>query len=457
MIADHAGRLLADRYVLNRELGRGGMGSVWEADDTTLGRAVAIKMMSKALSGDAVAVERFEREAKAVARLHSRHIVELHDYGVDKGNAFMVMELLRGRDLKARLRQEGALPIDEVARIVAQVAKALTMAHAAGIVHRDLKPGNIFLVREVDEEYVKVFDFGIATAFRSTQKRERKLTEEGLMMGTPRYMSPEQLTSDESDPRDDVWSLSVIAYRAICGGIAFPGKGIAEIVERVLATTPRPPSHHLSSLPPEVDALFERAFLTDRAARFQSARELANALVEIADISASLSIIKPRQPSQPLVVTEDDDATRVLPRDDDDTRVIAGREATGPLGMSLAQRRRRPWRWAIAAMVLVPILAGMVWVISTPPAMETTAAPAAAAEQSAPPPDVSESAPSTAPSTAAPPEPSNKPSAAASASAAPALAPLPRPRRPLPRPSLPAPPKAKSKQKKKDDLFGEVY
>ncbi len=182
-----ADTVVAGRYRLLHELGEGGMGSVWVAYDKKLRRPVALKMLKHGYLDSGEALARFEREAMAVARLRSPNIVELHDYGIHEGAPYMVMELLEGRDLSAKLKRAGRLRLDVVARIVGQVAKALTVAHDQGIVHRDLKPANVFLVRAGEEEIVKVFDFGIAKLARED---DGVVTVSGALVGTPAYMSP---------------------------------------------------------------------------------------------------------------------------------------------------------------------------------------------------------------------------------------------------------------------------
>ena len=267
--------VIANRYRLAHELGKGGMGTVWRAHDDRLNRAVALKLMAKRLLLDKTAVDRFEREAKAVARLLSPHIVQIYDYGVDP-QPFMVMELLKGENLSQRLAREGLLPLDEVASIIRQSARGLATAHEEGIVHRDLKPGNLFIVRDRDTEFVKVVDFGIAKAVRR-QATLTAITTHNQPVGTPQYMSPNQLRAKE-DSRDDIWSLAVITYKALCGAHPFASDSLVELVQRIMDEPHVPPSEYQPSLPPELDAVFDRAFDKDREARFQSAPEFSAAL-----------------------------------------------------------------------------------------------------------------------------------------------------------------------------------
>jgi serine/threonine-protein kinase len=273
--------LISERYRLLRVLGRGGMGSVWEAEDERLGRRVALKLMIARLARDDKALRRFEREARAVAVLKSPHIVQLLDFGVDRV-PYMVLELLEGCELKERLHDAERLPLPVVARIVTQTARALSTAHDAGIVHRDLKPANIFLARDHDDEYVKVFDFGTAKALTGF-KDARTLTTLGSILGTPHYMAPEQLGGDDdTDHRADVWSLAVVAYHALTGFHPFPGDEIGEVIQGILYARHVPPTSLNPDLPADVDVFFDQALCKVRQARFDSARSLSAAFDAIA-------------------------------------------------------------------------------------------------------------------------------------------------------------------------------
>lgn len=467
MVGDRAGRILAGRYVLEEELGRGGMGSVWRAADRRLDRVVAIKLMVKRFGDDPIAMARFEREARAVARLHSPHIVELHDYGVEDGTAFMVMEMLRGQDLAKRLKQTRSFALPVAADVVAQVAKALTTAHAANVVHRDLKPGNIFLVRDQDgDEHIKVFDFGLASAFSPQRDGPRKLTRQGDIMGTPRYMSPEQMRGQPSDPRDDVWALAVIAYRMVCGVHAFRGSNIALLSKQVLYDTAPPPSEHLTSLSADMDALFATALARDREERFTSARAFAQALARIVKTEAELDddaldsttrsvssqeIETVPEPSlrtvETVSMTEDSTATVPLPRELVDEDLPS---ATGPLGMAVEDPspRAKP-RWWLAAMLALGAVGGSVAVMlswrTTPPAIAPS--PAAHGEKPSPAVTAPPPASATATTTAA----AEKPPLAPSASSPPKRTPPETSRSPPPRAPVPA------SKPKPEDLFDGVF
>ena len=213
-----AGTVLAAKYRLDEVLGRGGMGSVWRALHLGLNAPVAVKLMDPAIMKTAGMLARFHREAQAAAQLRSPHVVQIIDHGVDAetGTPFIAMELLEGESLADRLTRVGVLSPRETSRLVTEVCRALARAHEAGIVHRDLKPANLFLVANDDQEVTKVLDFGIAKS-QPTQGLDT-MTNSGSILGTPLYMSPEQISGGKSvDGRSDLWSLAVVACECLTG------------------------------------------------------------------------------------------------------------------------------------------------------------------------------------------------------------------------------------------------
>ncbi|XXY22149.1 serine/threonine-protein kinase [Sorangium sp. So ce216] len=271
----HTGQMVTPALRLVRILRRGGMGSIWVADRLSLKAQVAVKFMSPELAEDAGYVERFRREAVAAAQITSPHVAQVLDHGLtSEGMPYIAMELLRGEDLRARIRRLGPLPLPEVARIVAQAAKALGQAHRLGIVHRDIKPDNLFLTEVDGETFVKVLDFGIAK-----RARDLRVTTTGNVVGTPLYMSPEQLISAKDlDFRADLWSLGVVAYHAITGQVPFFAESIVALTLVVHAGRFKPPSALRPDVPPALDDWMRRALQLDPSARFGSAREMADAL-----------------------------------------------------------------------------------------------------------------------------------------------------------------------------------
>lgn len=266
------GYLVSKHVKLVRMLKRGGMGSVWIADHIALQTQVAVKFMSGGSADDPAMVTRFAREATSAAQIKSPHVVQVHDHGVTpEGEPFIVMELLEGEDLASRMKRLGTLALDEVATILLQTCRVLGKAHQMGIIHRDIKPSNIFLVDTDGEIFIKVLDFGVA----KLRGEESEITTTGAMVGTLVYMSPEQLLSARRvDHRADLWSLAVVAYRAITGDLPFKDdEGIGALCRALEAGIFFPPSEFDATLSKDIDAWFERAFQREASRRFESARE----------------------------------------------------------------------------------------------------------------------------------------------------------------------------------------
>jgi eukaryotic-like serine/threonine-protein kinase len=280
--------LVAGKYRLAQLIGRGGMGSVWEGTHITLGTQVAVKFIDSEYAESPEARNRFESEARAAAKLRSKHVVEVYDHGVtDDGRPFIVMEYLRGEPLDKRLDRVGRIPAKETGRMLMQVCRALSKAHAAGIVHRDLKPENVFLVWDDEDgaDVAKVVDFGIAK-FTDNQLANSSATRTGSVLGTPYYMSPEQARGLRSvDYRSDLWSVGVIAYRCIIGVLPFEGEAVGDLLVK-LCTAPLPiPSQIAPDVPPGFDAWFAKALTREPEGRFSSANELAESLAAVCGLS----------------------------------------------------------------------------------------------------------------------------------------------------------------------------
>jgi serine/threonine-protein kinase len=269
--------VIAERFRLTRQLGQGGMGSVWLATHLALDIPCAVKFIEGEIAQLPEAQARFEREAKAAAQLRSPHVVQILDHGVFQGTPYIAMELLDGEDLGKRLQRVGRMPPNDVLRIVGQVCRALTKAHGVGIVHRDLKPDNIFLVPDDDREIAKVLDFGIAKS--TTSGIDGSNTKTGAMLGTPYYMSPEQAQGIKAvDARSDLWSLAVIVFQALTGKLPFESEALGDLLVRIIVAPVPMPSQYVSDLPQSFDRWWEKASQRDPALRFQSAREFGDAL-----------------------------------------------------------------------------------------------------------------------------------------------------------------------------------
>ena len=264
--------LLADRYRVDRELGRGGMASVYLAWDLRHERHVAIKVLHPHVAAS-LGVERFLTEIKTTARLQHPHILALHDSGEADGIVFYVMPYVEGGSLRRRLDTEKHLPIDEAVRITCEVASALESAHRNGVIHRDVKPENILL----HDGSALVADFGIALAVSSATAS--RLTQPGLRLGTPEYMSPEQTTGDGSiDARSDVYALGAVLFEMLAGEPPFTGASYGAIVAKRAATGPPSVRILRSTAPPEIDTVLLRALAREPADRFPSAAAFADAL-----------------------------------------------------------------------------------------------------------------------------------------------------------------------------------
>jgi serine/threonine protein kinase len=284
------GQVIAGRYLLLSLCGKGGMGSVWRARHLSDERECAVKILHRTaperiphLAG------RFLREAKVASAIDSPHAVRVLDYGVDDGVPFIAMELLEGETLAERLRSSGRMSAVETFAIVDQAAKALTRAHEIGVVHRDLKPDNVFLSRSSDgETLVKVLDFGIAKII-DEETVSRDLTETNALLGTPHYMSPEQIDGARYvDHRADLWSLSVIGFECITGRRPFQGDGLRALF-LAICVHKRPLASSLCAVPAGFDAWFEKCTNVDPAKRFRSASELAEALGRVCDGNVAVS------------------------------------------------------------------------------------------------------------------------------------------------------------------------
>lgn len=263
------------------------MGEVWRARHLLLNSDVAIKFIHTELSGTSDVAGRFVREAQAAAALRSAHVVQILDYGVEGPLAYQVMELLEGESVAHRLRRE-LIPPAELARILTHVARALGKAHAAGIVHRDLKPDNVFLTRSDDELIAKVLDFGIAK-FRAnpTGGKLEHATRTGALLGTPYYMSPEQAEGTRDvDHRADIWAMGVIAFECLIGQKPFDSDALGNLLLKI-CTHPLPVPSAFGKVPPGFDDWFTRTVNRDVSQRFQSAKEAADALSRVCNVTVA--------------------------------------------------------------------------------------------------------------------------------------------------------------------------
>ena len=279
------GTTLLGRYAVNRKIGQGGMGAVYEATHTLIGKRVAVKVLLDKYARKEQVVARLEQEARLASSIGHEHIIDITDFGqTDDGRTFVVMEFLEGESLSELLNREGPLPEQRIVDIARQIASALGAAHAKGIVHRDVKPDNVFLLRRKDKDFVKVVDFGISKSLRSSDVGEEespRLTQTGMVLGTPLYMSPEQARGDEElDARIDIYALGVIMYELATGRVPFTGTNYLAIISQVLNDEAKSPRAIRPELSEEFEAIVHKALAKERADRYQSTDEI------LADLNA---------------------------------------------------------------------------------------------------------------------------------------------------------------------------
>jgi len=310
--------LIDDRYKVLNRLGSGGMADVYCAEDTQLGRNVAVKLLYRRFAEDPEFVERFRREASSAAGLQHPNIVGVFDRGEWDGTYYIAMEYLKGHTLKQLVREHGAMPPDLAVDITIQVLRAAKFAHKRGVVHRDIKPHNVIL----DEEgRAKVTDFGIARAGASD------MTETGSIMGTAQYLSPEQAQGQPVSPRSDLYSIGVMLYELLTGQVPFDAESPVTIALKHVSEDPVPPSQLNPAVSPALDAVVLRSLEKDPAQRFADADEFAAALMDARDRP---TVVAEREvypvPAEPLVVEE--------------------------------ARRSRWWLWLLAALALIALAIG---------------------------------------------------------------------------------------------------
>jgi len=287
------GQVLAGKYRVERVLGVGGMGAVVAAYHVQLDMRVAIKFLLPAVLQSREAIVRFDQEARRAVKITSDHVARVFDVGaLENGAPYMVMEYLQGSDLGAFLRERGPLPFDEAVDFVLQGMEAIAEAHALGIVHRDLKPANLFCIRGADgKPFIKVLDFGISKALSPGSGPTRHgMTATAAIMGSPYYMSPEQMESSVAvDARTDTWALGVILFELLTGQVPFPGQGLPEICSRIITRPPPPLREHRPDAPEELQTVITTCLEKDRERRYRTVAELAMAIAPFGSRRAKVS------------------------------------------------------------------------------------------------------------------------------------------------------------------------
>jgi serine/threonine protein kinase len=340
------GQVLEGKYVIDRLIGQGGMGAVYEGRNIRIERRVAIKVLHGAVAQQPEVVARFEREAQAAGRIGNDHIVEIIDLGLlQDGDRFIAMEYLDGEPLSARIQRLGRLGVEEARNIVLQVLAGVGAAHRAGIVHRDLKPDNVFVLREKAgrTDFVKIIDFGISKF--KTVGSELRMTQSGVVMGTPFYMSPEQIRGEETDVRTDIYSTGVILYEAITGQRPFTAPSYNELILKIALSQCPPASNLVPNLSPELGAVLERSLARERDHRFQSAEQFAEAL-------------------RRCTLQSEAGRTATVGREkawgsDEGTASAASWSNTGPPAKEATRSRRALWLGLVAVTALVALAAAL--------------------------------------------------------------------------------------------------
>ena len=468
------GDVLAGKYRIERVLGRGGMGVVVAATHLRLDERVAIKFLRPGALGNADALGRFEREARAAVKIRSEHVAKVLDVStLESGAPFMVMEHLEGNDLAQVVRKKGRLPIAEAVTFMLQVCEVLAEAHALGIVHRDLKPGNLFVTTRADgTAAIKVLDFGISKMMEggATSEPQAALTATDTVLGSPIYMSPEQMTTPKAvESRADIWSFGATLFMLLTGKPPFDGESIAQVCGMVLLANPPSLLELLPDAPPELAAIITRCLQRNIEDRWANVGDLAAALAPFAgeggrrsaerakrvlETTGSLgkhipaSALAPPLEATTSITGHPASTDKALPR------TMVGWANTGEGAIELP--RQRP-RWPLIAGVVVAVLAVGVLIGSLTGRQDGAAAMPSAA---APLPPPSAAAPVTPASAAAlvSPEASASALAAASASAAPSSPSTPPTVKGRPGKALapaPPPPAAASKKKPAGDLFDD--
>ncbi len=338
----HVGTVVMGKYAVLTKLGEGGMGRIYEAENASIGRRVALKILNPAFATNEEAGRRFALEARAAAQIGHPNIIDVLDMGrTEEGVPVIVMERLEGEDLLALIGRAApmrpALAID----IAQQVLGGLGAAHAVGIVHRDLKPENVFLTRKGQRtEFVKILDFGVALFHSASDARSSRITRDGSVVGTPAYMSPEQAAgATDVDRRTDVYAVGVLLYEMLAGRLPYDGKSYNEIIVAIASRDPAPLAEVAGWIPSDLAAVVARAMARDPSGRFQTAHELSAALDPFVDaIEIEVPASLPVRPSIPGLAIPRENAPTM------DAPVPLPTPAIGP-------RPRRVGLYALAAAV----------------------------------------------------------------------------------------------------------
>ena len=382
-----AGIVLDGRYRVDTMIATGGMSAVYRGLDLRLDRPVALKVMDSRYAGDQHFLTRFQREARAVARLKDPGLVAVYDQGIDGQHPFLVMELVEGGTLRELLRERGPMPPHAVAAVLRPVLSGLAVAHGAGLVHRDIKPENVLIS---DDGEVKIADFGLVRAVA-----EAKITSTSVILGTAAYLSPEQVATGDASPRSDVYAVGILAYELLTGATPFTGDSPLAVAYQRMDNDVAPPSRVIAGVPPLFDDLVRQATARDPAGRYADAMDMGTELDAIVDelglpdfrvpaprnsaqhLSASLHrsrvsqqraaapVAAPRQHTRELTR---DDLQPVSPDDDLEYQGVSGQFA----GIDIDEfhwARQRAKRvllfWVVAVLTLTGLVAAAAWTVGS--------------------------------------------------------------------------------------------
>jgi len=286
-------RMLNERYLILEQLGKGGMAIVYRARDTMLERSVAVKVLREDYSRDPAFLDRFRQEAKAAANLSHPNIVTVHDFGLDKGQLFIVMEYVPGTDLKTLIKQRGRFTPEEAVPLLIQACAGIGYAHRAGLVHCDVKPQNMLVTPDMR---LKVADFGIARALSTIHPEEQS----DIIWGSPQYFSPEQATGAAPSPASDVYSLGIIMYEMLTGSLPFQADTAAELAELHIDTEPVPISEMLPHISPVLEQIVTKVLSKEPSQRYRTADQLGRVLLNFGNAKSSPALsLTPEAASAP--------------------------------------------------------------------------------------------------------------------------------------------------------------
>lgn len=378
------GAVLDGRYRVDALIATGGMSGVYRGLDLRLDRPVALKVMDSRYAGDHQFLTRFQREARAVARLKDPSLVAVYDQGIDGQHPFLVMELIEGGTLRELLRERGPMPPHAVAAVLAPVLGGLAVAHRAGLVHRDVKPENVLISDDGD---VKIADFGLVRAVA-----EAKITSTSVILGTAAYLSPEQVSTGDADSRSDVYAVGILTYELLTGTTPFTGDSPLAVAYQRMDADVAPPSTVIAGVPPQFDDLVLRATAREPEQRYTDAHDMGADLDEIVDELGlpAFRVPAPRNSAQHLsaaryqsqmhdrtVAPPPRQHTRELTRGPDDWQTPSDEPEYQPIsgqfaGMEMSEfywARQRAKRvllfWVIAIVTLTGLVAAAAWTVGS--------------------------------------------------------------------------------------------